>query len=138
MNKIAAIVGTGLTLLTVLRTSAIASPNPLVVDLHRAQGSSREASATIFDTGSHLLINLTASRSVRMGAAVTLNAGMCERPGAIAFSLSRMSSNGSLTELRHSMPDLTSRAQSIEIHQTSSETSPVLACGSIANAIARK
>jgi hypothetical protein len=138
MNNTAAIVGVGLTFLTVVRAPAIASHNPLVVNLYRIQSSSREGSATIFDTGSHLLVNLTARPPIMNGSAVTLNAGACERPGAVAFSLSRMSSNGSLTELSHSMSDLASRAQSMVIHKTSSETSPVLACGSVANAITRK
>jgi len=111
---------------------ALALENPLVVDLHETASSAREASATIFGSGSSVLVNVTAEHGVPKDAAVTLNDGDCAHPGDIAFALSGFADEGSLTKLDHSLTDVAGKAKSLVIHQTASETSPVFACGKVA------
>ncbi len=64
---------------------ARALDNPLTVDLRGASSHLQEAAATIFGSGSNMLVDVTHYRGVLNGAAVTLNAGSCKRPGRICF-----------------------------------------------------
>jgi hypothetical protein len=112
--------------------SAFALDNPMVVDLHAMKGSQRAASATIFGSGSNVLVNVTAAgASVPKAAPITLNDGDCAKPGDIAFALSALSDNQSLTKLEHPLADIAGKAKSMVIHQTSSLTSPEFACGKV-------
>jgi hypothetical protein len=115
-----------------LSGTALALDNPMVVDLHAVKGSRRAASATIFGSGSNVLVNVTvAGASAPKAAAITLNDGDCANPGDIAFALSGLSDNQSLTKLEHPLADIAGKAKSMVIHQTSSLTSPPYACGKV-------
>jgi hypothetical protein len=111
---------------------ALAFDNPVVVDLHAIKGAQREGSATIFGSGESVLVNVTAAGGgVPKAAAITLNHGDCANPGDIAFALSGLSDNQSLTKLAHSLSDVAGKAKSLVIHQTSNMRSPAYACGKI-------
>jgi hypothetical protein len=110
---------------------ASALNNTLSVHLIGHDSHLREAAATIFGSGSNVLVDVTRYRAVADGAAVTLNKGLCSNPGAVAFKLSPFAKYGSVTELRHALSDVTARARSMVIHQTSSDMSPAFACGEI-------
>jgi len=111
---------------------ALAVDNPMVVDLHAVKGSQRAASATIFGSGPTVLVNVTAAGvNLPKAAAITLNDGDCAKPGDIAFALSGLSDNQSLTKLAHPLEDIAGKAKSMVIHQTSSLTSPAFACGKV-------
>jgi hypothetical protein len=109
---------------------ALALDNPLVVGLHGMKNSAPAASATIFGSGSSVLVNVTGDR-LPNGVAITLNDGDCANPGDIAFALSALADSGSLTKLEHSLSEVAGKAKSLVIHQTSSLTSPALACGKV-------
>jgi hypothetical protein len=113
-----------------LAVPALALDNPLVVDLHTLNGAQRQASATIFESGTSVLVNVTAQGAPK-AAAVTLNDGDCAKPGDIAFALSALDDNQSLTKLTHPLSDIAGKAKSMVIHQTSSLTSPPYACGKV-------
>jgi hypothetical protein len=110
---------------------ALAIDNPLAFDLYSHRGALVEASATIFQSGTTVLVNLVGKRQIPKRAAVTLNAGDCTAPGSIAFALSRFRTNQSLTELKHPTSEILKRAKSMVIHVAPSETSEVLACGTL-------
>ncbi len=110
---------------------AAAIDNPLVVNL-RGTTARQVASATIFGSGSSVLVNLTANGRLPKNVAVTLNRGSCAHPGAIAFALSRVSGGQSLTRLRHPLEFVAQRAKSMVIHRAFGERSPVFACGAVA------
>jgi hypothetical protein len=122
-----------LLVVTGVATPASALGNPLMVNLRPVRGSSIDASATLFGSGKMVLVNLMGQGHVPKGLAVTLNRGRCDHPGTIAFSLERITGNGSLTRLRHTLPDIADRAKSLVIHETSSELSPPLACGTLSD-----
>jgi hypothetical protein len=84
-----------------LAAPASALDNPLVVDLHAAKSSGVAASATLFESGSTVLVNVTVKSAVPQAAAVTLNDGDCANPGSVAFALSGVDDNESLTQLKH-------------------------------------
>lgn len=105
--------------------------NPLVVDLHRSATTQQVASATLFGSGSMVLVNVTATRALPRNVAVTLNRGTCAHPAAIAFALTRVSGGQSLTQLRHPLDFVVERAKSLVIHRAYGERSPILACGAI-------
>jgi hypothetical protein len=110
---------------------AAALDNPLVVNL---QGTTlpHVATATIFGSGSSVLVNVTANRRLPKNVAVTLNRGTCAHPGAIAFALARVSGGQSLTRLHHPLAFVAERAKSMVIHRAFGERSPVFACGAVA------
>ena len=111
---------------------ALALDNPLIVDLQTVKNAQSEASATIFGSGSNVLVNVTVrGGGVPKAAAITLNDGSCAKPGDIAFALSGLSDNQSLTKLDHSLTDVAGKAKSLVIHQTSNLTSPAYACGKV-------
>lgn len=111
---------------------AVALDNPLVVDLQGTTIRQQVASATIFGSGSSVLVNITANRRLPKNVAVTLNRGTCAHPGAIAFALSRVSGGQSLTELHHPLAFVAQRAKSMVVHRAFGERSPVFACGALA------
>jgi hypothetical protein len=115
-----------------LAAPALALSNPMLVDLHAVNGAQRQASATIFGSGSSVLVNVTAQRAPK-AAAVTLNDGDCAKPGDIAFALSALDDYQSLTKLEHPLADIAGKAKSMVIHQTSSLTSPAFACGNVSS-----
>jgi hypothetical protein len=131
MTKHCATMLSALLLSLAVGAPALAIENPLVVDLHGMKSSTREASATIFGSGSSVLVNVTGEQAVPKGVAVTLNGGDCTNPGEVAFALSAYAEGGSLTKLEHSITEIAGKAKSMVIHQTPSETSPALACGKI-------
>lgn len=111
---------------------ASALDNPMVVDVHAIKGSQRAASATIFGSGDRVLVNVTAAgANIPKAAALSLNDGDCSNPGNIAFALSGLSDNQSLTQLAHPLADIAGKAKSLVIHQTSSLKSPAFACGKV-------
>ena len=112
-------------------TSAWALDNPLTVTLRGTKSHLTEAKATIFGSGSNVLVDVTRYRGVDNGAAVTLNTGPCRHPGDVAFGLSPFTKHGSVTELRHSLAEVAARARSMVIHQGASRTSPASACGAV-------
>jgi hypothetical protein len=120
-------------LAAVIAAPALALDNPMVVDLHGAKSDQRAASATLFESGSTVLVNVTVQAAVPKAAAVTLNDGSCANPGGVAFALSRVDDNQSLTQLKHPLADIASKAKSLVIHQTASETSPAFACGKLSS-----
>jgi hypothetical protein len=109
----------------------VALDNPLVVHLQGTTVLHQVASATIFGSGSSVLVNVTANGRLPKNVAVTLNRGTCAHPGAIAFALSRMSGGQSLTKLRHPLAFVAQRAKSMVIHRAFGERSPVFACGAL-------
>jgi hypothetical protein len=115
----------------IVPTKALAIDNPLAFDLYSHQGALVEASATIFQSGTTVLVNLVGKRKIPKRAAVTLNAGGCKAPGGIAFALTRFRGNQSLTQLKHPTSDILKKAKSMVIHVTPSETSQVFACGTL-------
>lgn len=132
-NRIATILRV-LTIAALCGAPALAVDNPVVVDLQAengAQGAQAEGKATLFGSGSTVLVNVLAKSSAPTGAAVTLNDGDCAHPGGVAFALSGLSDRQSLTQLKHPLDDIAQKAKSMVIHQTSSETSPVFACGKV-------
>jgi hypothetical protein len=110
---------------------ALALDNPVIVDLQAVKGEQPEGSATIFGSGPSVLVNVTVGGGVPKAAAITLNDGDCANPGSIAFALSGLSENQSLTKLAHSLSEVAGKAKSLVIHQTSSLTSPAFACGKV-------
>lgn len=110
---------------------AVALDNPLVVHLQGTTTGRQVASATIFGSGSSVLVNITADHRLPKNVGVTLNRGTCAHPGAIAFALSRVSGGESLTRLRHSLVYVAQRAKSLVIHRAYGERSPVFACGAV-------
>jgi hypothetical protein len=120
-----------LALAAAIATPALALDDPLVVDLHSEKGAQADGSATIFGSGSSVLVNVTASGGVPPAAAVTLNDGSCSNPGDIAFALTGLSDNQSLTKLEHPLSEIAGKAKSLVIHTTSSLTSPAFACGKV-------
>lgn len=118
-------------LLAMLPAAAVALDNPLRVDLRGSQSHLREAAATVFGAGSSVLVDVTRYRGVPDGSAVTLDSGTCEHPGRIVYTLAPFATHGSITQLSHSLAEVAARAHSMIIHQTSSNTSPALACGKI-------
>ncbi len=110
---------------------AVALDNPLVVHLQGATTPQEVASATIFGSGSSVLVNVTANRRLPKNVAVTLNRGTCVDPGAIAFALSRVSAGQSLTKLHHPLAFVARRAKSLVVHRSFGERSPVFACGAV-------
>jgi hypothetical protein len=122
-----------LALSAAMSAPALALSNPLVVDLRAANGPQTEASATIFGSGSSVLVNVRGQGNLPKTAAVTLNDGDCAKPGEVAFALSGIADNQSLTQLAHPLADVAEKAKSLVIHQTSSETSPAFACGKLTN-----
>ncbi len=111
---------------------AVALDNPLVVHLQGTTSRQQVASATIFGSGSSVLVNVTANRRLPKNVAVTLNRGTCAHPGAIAFALERVSGGQSLTELHHALTFVAQRAKSMVVHRAFGERSPVFACGAVA------
>ena len=121
-------------LLTAVSASpALALDNPLVVNLHPAKGAGQAGSATIFGSGSSVLVNVTAQGNLPKAAAITLNDGPCSKPGDIAFALSALSDNASLTKLSHPLADIAGKAKSLVIHQNANQESPAAACGQVAD-----
>jgi hypothetical protein len=118
-------------LFAVTSAPALALDNPVVVDLHVANSSQRTASATLFGSGSSVLVNVTAEGSLPKMAAVTLNDGDCANPGSVVFALCGIADDQSMTKLEQPLADIAERAKSLVIHQTPSENSPVFACGKI-------
>ncbi len=110
---------------------ALAVDNPLTVNLHGVDSKLQEAAATIFGSGSNVLVDVTRNRAVDDGAAITLNAGACSAPGAIAYALNPFQKYGSVTQLHDSLPHVAARAHSLIIHATGSTNSKVFACGNI-------
>jgi hypothetical protein len=110
---------------------ANALDNPLVVNLRGTATALQVASATLFGSGSRVLVNVTANRSLPKNVAVTLNRGTCAQPGAIAFALTRVSGGQSLTQLHHPLAFVAERAKSLVVHRAYGERSPVLACGAV-------
>ena len=110
---------------------AAALDNPLVVNLRGTTTPQQVASATIFGSGSSVLVNLTADRRLPKNVAVTLNRGTCAHPGAIAFALSRVSGGQSLTRLRHPLAFVAQHAKSMVVHRAFGERSAVFACGAV-------
>ncbi len=131
MRKRTATILRALAIAAVCSAPALALDNPVVVDLRAEHGAQPAGSATIFGSGSTVLVNVTAPSTAPNGAAVTLNGGDCASPGGIAFALSDLSDNQSLTQLKHPLDDIAQKAKSMVIHRTSSETSPAFACGKI-------
>lgn len=111
---------------------AFALDNPLVVHLQGTTTPQQVASATIFGSGSSVLVNVTAIRRLPKNVAVTLNRGTCAHPGAIAFALSRVSGGQSLTRLRHPLAFVAQQARSMIVHRSFGERSPIFACGAVA------
>jgi hypothetical protein len=105
--------------------------NPLTAKLRGTTSHLREARATIFGAGSNVLVDVTRTRGVLDGSAVTLNAGHCQRPGTVVFTLAPFKKYGSVTQLLHPLADVARRAHSVVIHQTASVSSPAFACGGI-------
>jgi hypothetical protein len=120
-----------LTAASICPNPAAALDNPLTVNLHGSISHLQEAAATIFGSGSNVLIDVTRYRSISDGAAVTLNTGTCPNPGAVAFTLSPFTKDGSITQLRQSIAVVAARAHSMVIHQTADITSPAFACGNV-------
>ena len=119
-----------------LAVAALAAPafalnNPMVVDLHTVKGAQRDASATIFGSGPAVLVNVTAQGATPKDAAVTLNTGDCAKPGDIAFALTGLADNQSLTKLAHPLEDIAGKAKSLVIHQNARLTSAPFACGKL-------
>lgn len=110
---------------------AKALDNPLTVKLLDSRSHLEIAAATIFGSGSSVLVDVTRYRAVVDNAAVTLNTGTCQKPGSIAYRLSSFTKHGSITELRHSIFDVAARAHSMTIHQTASPASAGSACGNV-------
>ena len=111
---------------------ALAIDNPLVVNLHDAKGAAAAGSATIFGSGPTVLVNVTAKGNLPKGAAITLNDGPCSKPGDIAFALTALSENNSLTTLSHPLTDIAGKAKSLVIHANANQESPAAACGRVA------
>jgi hypothetical protein len=111
---------------------AIALDNPLVVHLQGKTPPRQVASATLFGSGSIVIVNVTANGRLPKNVAVTLNRGTCDHPGPIAFALARVSGSQSLTQLHHPLEFVAQRAKSMVVHQAFGERSPVLACGAVA------
>jgi hypothetical protein len=114
-------------------TPVRALDNPLRVNLRGATSHLQVAAATIFGSGSNVLVDVTRYRDVLNGAAVTLNTGSCGNPGSIAFQLSPFTKVGSITELRSSIADVAAHARSMIIYQTASVKSAAFACGNVIN-----
>ncbi len=131
MNKLSFTFVRTLALTLAVGAPADALENPLVVDLHATKGAQRAASATIFGSGSSVLVNVTAAGALPKDAAVSLNDGGCAKPGDIAFALSSLADDASLTQLNHSLSAVADRAKSLVIHATSDLSSPPFACGSV-------
>jgi hypothetical protein len=110
---------------------AVALENPLVVNLQGATIPQQVASATIFGSGSIVLVNVTANGRLPKNVAVTLNRGTCARPGAIAFALSRVAGEQSLTQLHHPLAFVAERAKSMVVHRAFGERSLAFACGAV-------
>jgi len=110
---------------------AFALDNPLVVHLQGTITPQQVASATIFGSGSSVLVNVTGNRRLPKNVAVTLNRGTCGHPVAIAFALSRVSGGQSLTKLHHPLAFVAQRAKSMVVHRSFGERSPVFACGAV-------
>ena len=120
---------TSLALAGALAVPALALDNPLVVDLRGGHAGS--ATATMFQRGPIVLVNVTAGHGIPAHVAVTLNDGDCARPGGVAFALAPFSDAQSMTELKHSLADIAGKARSLVVHTGTSETSPALACGDV-------
>ena len=110
---------------------AKALDNPLTVNLRGPRSHLEVAAATIFGSGSTVLVDVTQYRAVLKGAAVTLNTGTCASPGSIAYRLSHFTKNASITELPHSLSEVAAHARSMTILQTASSRSATLACGKV-------
>ncbi len=110
---------------------ASALDNPVMISVHATAGATANASATLFEhDGDHVLVNVTA-QDVPNNVAITLNGGSCSEPGRVAFALSPMGGEASLTTIKHSLADIVGKAKSLVVHRTPSETSPPLACGEL-------
>lgn len=120
-----------LTLVAICPTPAEALDNPLTVNLRGAITNLTEAAATIFGSGSNVLVDVTRYRGVLNGSAVTLNIGTCRNPGRIIYELSPFTNAGSITELRSSISEVAEHAGSMIIHQTASVESATFACGNV-------
>lgn len=118
------------TLLIAVAMTAPASAldNPVVVNVKAANAA---ASATLFERGNIVLVNITGEHGIPKDAAVTLNGGGCDKPGEVAFALTAFSENQSLTKMSNSLSEITQKAKSMVVHQTASATSPAVACGSV-------
>jgi hypothetical protein len=133
MSKRTATILRALAISAACSAPALALDNPVLVDLQAEHGAQPAGTATIFGSGSTVLVNVTAKATAPNGAAVTLNEGNCSHPGSVAFALSGLSDRQSLTQLKHPLDDVAQKAKSMVIHQTSSETSPAFACGAISS-----
>lgn len=126
-------VGSAFTALALLHAApAAALNNPLTVRLTGMKSRLLAATATIFDSGSAVLIDVTRDREIPDGSAVTLDAGTCANPGKIAFRLSPFKKYGSVTQLPYTASVVSARASSMLIHRSPDPESPALACGPIA------
>jgi hypothetical protein len=110
---------------------ATALDNPLTVRLTGTKSRLLDAAATIFDSGSAVLVDVTRYREILDGSAVTLNAGTCAKPGKIAFRLSPFKKFGSVTQLPHTSDVIYARARAMIIHLSADPASPAFACGLI-------
>jgi hypothetical protein len=110
---------------------ALALNNPITVDLRAASGSARAASATIFGSGSSVLVNVTGERGAPKRAAITLNGGDCAKPGDVQFALAEFADHASFTQLNHTLAEVAGKATTMIIHETASATSPPFACGKL-------
>lgn len=131
MDKFSFTLSGALLALATLAAPAFALNNPMVVDLHAVKGAGRDASATIFGSGPSVLVNVTAQGKTPKDAAVTLNAGDCAKPGSIAFALTGLTDNQSLTTLAHPLEEIAGKAKSLVIHESASLTSAPFACGKV-------
>ena len=102
----------------------------MVVDLHAIKGAQRDASATIFGSGPSVLVNVTAQGATPKDAAVSLNAGDSPSRGEVAFALTGMADNQSLTKLAHPLTDIAGKARSLVIHENAIFNSAPFAWGS--------
>ena len=127
-------VGTALQALALSATfaaPAMALENPVTVDLRASDKGSGTASATLFERGSIVLVNVSTEGGMPKDGAITLNGGTCANPGGVQFALAPLANAQSMTELKHSLAEVAGRAKSMIVHKTSSETSPGFACGNL-------
>jgi hypothetical protein len=105
--------------------------NPLTVNMRGARSHLLEAAATIFGSGSNVLVDVTRYGVIANRVAVTLDTGTCSNPGSIAFQLSPFTKDGSITELPFSIKAVAARARSMIVHQNADVSSATFACGNV-------
>jgi hypothetical protein len=131
MNAFLRTTAPALILASALTAPASALNNPVLVAMRGTSDTTTTASATIFEHGSDVLVNVTAEHGIPKNVAITLNDGSCANPGGVAFALAPFNDDQSMTTLSHTLADIAGKAKSMVVHQTASETSPVIACGEL-------